>query len=295
MKLKVLGAAAGGGVPQWNCACQNCIDARKGLLPRMTQSSVAVSVSGQDWVVLNASPDIRTQLTRDPAFTPPARRGSPVKAVVLTNADVDHVAGLLTLRENTAFALFAPAETLAVLAANSVFGVLDPALVTTWPVTLGQAFHPLPGLAITAFAVPGKVALYLEAAHGADHRLGGQTVGLRISDGRKVIWYVPGCAELPDWLVAQLADADLLLFDGTVWENDDMARTGTGTKTGTRMGHVPISGANGSLVRLAGLRGRRVFIHVNNTNPILQPQGAAHAAITAAGWTLAQDGMEFEL
>ncbi|MFN4193429.1 MAG: MBL fold metallo-hydrolase, partial [Tabrizicola sp.] len=199
MLLTVLGAAAGGGVPQWNCACRNCELARAGTLPRMTQSSVAVSLDGTDWVVLNASPDIRVQLAAG-RFAPPGLRGSPVKAVVVTNADVDHIAGLLSLREGTGFDLWASAETQRVLAENPVFGVLSDVVVRR-TMTLDEGFMPLPGLTVTPFAVPGKVALYLERDMGADHRIGGQTVGLDIVGGGKRVLYIPGCAELPDWLL----------------------------------------------------------------------------------------------
>lgn len=293
MRITVLGAGAGGGLPQWNCACRNCVDAREGRLPRMTQSSVAVSVDGRGWVVLNASPDIRDQLDRTPALHPQDLRGSPIRAVVLTNADVDHIAGLLTLREKTGFAVHASAEILAVLAANPVFGVLDPGLVIRHPETLDAPFSPVPGLEVMPFAVPGKVALYLEGAAPDTRAMGEQTVGLRLTAGGRCAYYIPGCATVPDWLVARLSDADLLLFDGTVWEDDEMAATGTGSKTGARMGHVAMSGPQGSLARLAGLTCAKVFVHINNTNPVLQPDGPEAAAVRDAGWTIARDGMEF--
>lgn len=127
-------------------------------------------------------------------------------------------------------------------------------------------------------------------------RLGGQTVGLKISDGRKTAFYIPGCAALPPDLIARLEDADLLLFDGTVWADDDMVRTGTGAKTGGRMGHMPVSGPGGSMAALAGTRlGRRVFIHINNTNPMLDPANPERAELAAAGWEVAQDGTEYRL
>ncbi|WP_128514458.1 pyrroloquinoline quinone biosynthesis protein PqqB [Tabrizicola thermarum] len=291
MILTVLGAAAGGGVPQWNCACRNCSLARAGDLPRMTQSSVAVSLDGTDWVVLNASPDIRAQLC-SARFAPPGLRGSPVKAVVVTNADVDHIAGLLSLREGTGFDLWASAETHGVLAASPVFGVLSD-VVARRQMSLDQGFSPLPGLTVTPFAVPGKVALFLEEALGAGHRMGGQTVGLEITgDGRRVL-YIPGCAALPDWLLDRVEGADVLLFDGTVFADDEMIREGVGTKTGARMGHVAIGAPDGTLQRFAGRRiGRKVLIHINNTNPILRPDSPERAAVEAAGWEVAQDGME---
>ncbi|WP_149587661.1 pyrroloquinoline quinone biosynthesis protein PqqB [Tabrizicola flagellatus] len=291
MILTVLGAAAGGGVPQWNCACRNCSLARAGDLPRMTQSSVAVSLDGTGWVVLNASPDIRAQLAA-PRFAPQGLRGSPVKGVVVTNADVDHIAGLLSLREGTGFDLWASAETHAVLAASPVFGVLSE-VVLRRDMTLDEGFNPIPGLTVTPFAVPGKVALFLEAEQGADHRMGGQTVGLEITGGGKRVLYIPGCASLPDWLLDRIEGADVLFFDGTVFHDDEMIREGVGAKTGARMGHVAIGGAGGTLERLSGRRvGRKILIHINNTNPILRPGSPERAAVTAAGWDIALDGME---
>lgn len=260
----------------------------------MTQSSVAISVDGQRWVVLNASPDIRAQLTNTPAMHPPGVRGTPVSAVVLTNGDIDHIAGLLTLREKTAFDLFATQDIHAILAENSVFRVLDPALVHPHDIALDAAFEAA-GLSITPFAVPGKIALFKEGETVDTNAMGEQTIGLEISANGKRLLYVPGCAALPDWLVARLEQADMVLFDGTVWQDDDMARTGTGAKTGSRMGHLAMTGPEGSLTRLAGLSGRKVYIHINNTNPVLQPDGPERAQLTAAGWVLAQDGQEFTL
>lgn len=291
--LKILGAAAGGGLPQWNCGCVNCDDARAGRIARMTQSSVALSVGGQT-VVLNASPDIRAQLDEG-GLHPPGLRGSPVRAVVLTNGDVDHIAGLLTLREGTPFTIHATAETLDILT-QPVFRVLNPDHVAQAPMALDRPFQPIPGVTVTPFAVPGKVALYLEDGEPDTALMGEQTVGLMIDTGGRRVFHIPGCAQVTDDLLDRLRDADLLLFDGTVWANDDMARTGTGTKTGARMGHVPMSGPDGSIARLRGLdRTRRIFIHINNTNPVLQPRSPERAEIEAAGWELARDGMEIAL
>ncbi|WP_299044804.1 pyrroloquinoline quinone biosynthesis protein PqqB [uncultured Tateyamaria sp.] len=295
MRLIVLGAAAGGGLPQWNCGCRNCADARAGVIPRMTQSSVAVTVDGSAWVVLNASPDIRVQVDTCPQMHPPALRGSPIASVVLTNGDIDHIAGLLTLREKTGFDVYTTSAGLDILASNTVFGVLDPALVTQRAITLDTPFEPVPGLRITPFAVPGKVALFLEGDTLNLEEVGEQTVGLMLEDGVSRAAYVPGCAAVPDWLHDRLDGVDLLLFDGTVWNNDDMQRTGTGEKTGARMGHVPLNGAQGSLARLSDLSARKVFIHINNTNPILQPDSAERATVIDHGWDIAYDGMEITL
>jgi pyrroloquinoline quinone biosynthesis protein B len=258
----------------------------------MSQSSLAVSVDGQGWAVLNASPDIRQQLAVTPQLAPTGLRDSPLRAVVLTNGDIDHVAGLLTLREKTRFTVFATSQTLDILDANAVFAVLDPALVEKSRIALDSPFAPLDGLEVTAFAVPGKVALYLEGDEVDTNAMGEQTVGLRLSADGHTVYYIPGCANVTDDLLARLADADLVLFDGTVWRNDEMPSTGTGAKTGARMGHVAMDGPDGSIARLAGLTCRKVFVHINNTNPALQPDGPERAALSAAGWQIAADGME---
>lgn len=295
MRLVTLGAGAGGGLPQWNCGCVQCSAARAGLIAPMTQSTLAVSVDGRDWVLLNASPDLRQQLAACPSLHPASLRGSPVKAVVLTNGDVDHVAGLLTLREKTGFTLYATEATHRILSENSVFGVLDPALVERRTIVLDQPFSPLAGLTITPYAVPGKIPLYLEGEAPELDMMGEQTVGLRLEGGGRTAHYIPGCAALPDWLVERLTPADVVLFDGTIWSDDEMPSSGTGNKTGARMGHVSMSGANGSLARLSRLQGRRIYTHVNNTNSALMPDSPARAAITAAGWEIATDGMEVVL
>lgn len=296
MKIIVLGASAGGGLPQWNCGCQNCQDARTGALPTMTQSSVAVSADGHAWAILNASPDIGAQLLKAPALHPKGLRDTPIGAVVLTNGDIDHIAGLLTLREKTAFTVYATASGMDILSNNSVFGVLDPDLVKRETVHLEESFEPVPGVKLTAFSVPGKVALFLEDEDNLDlEAVGEQTVGLLIESNGKHAAYVPGCAALPDWLIERLAPVDLLLFDGTVWENDDMPRTGTGQKTGARMGHIALNSQDGSLNRFRETSTRKVFVHINNTNPILQPKSAERALVTQAGWEIAYDGMEISL
>lgn len=296
LRLIVLGAAAGGGLPQWNCGCANCAAARAGRIPAMTQSSVAVSADGERWLLLNASPDVRQQMAATPALHPRALRGSPVEAVLLTNGDVDHVAGLLTLRERTPFALYATPEIHAVLRDNDIFAVLDPELVGRRDVAPGEEFRPLPGLAVSLFPVPGKAPLYREGAAPDTRALGGQTVGVAIRAGAARAFYIPGCAAMTAALAARLRGAPLVLFDGTVWRDDEMVAGGTGAKTGGRMGHMAMDGPEGSIAAFAGLEvGRKVFVHTNNTNPVLDPASPERAAAEAAGWEIGRDGMELAL
>jgi pyrroloquinoline quinone biosynthesis protein B len=295
LRIRILGAAAGGGLPQWNCGCVNCDAARRGEIPALTQSSIAASADGERWTLLNASPDIGRQIFEAACLHPTGPRRSPLSAVVLTNGDIDHVAGLLTLREKQPFDLFATAEILGVLAENPIFGALDPALVSRRAVALGQAIEPVPGLSATLFAVPGKVPLYLEGETVDTGIEGEQTVGVELSDGRARVLYIPGCAHVTEGLAARLEGADLVFFDGTLWTDDEMIRLGVGRKTGQRMGHMPMSGPEGSMEALAPLGiGRKVYLHMNNTNPVLRPGSEERAAVEAAGWTVGRDGMEIE-
>jgi pyrroloquinoline quinone biosynthesis protein B len=297
IRFLVLGAAAGGGLPQWNCNCANCATARdpsSGLRPQ-TQSSLAVSVDGDKWAVFNASPDLRQQIQQTPALHPQGLRHSPIRSVVITNADVDHIGGLLTLREKQAFDLFTTSAIRKVLDQNAVFKVLDPDHVRQLTIGLDQSFSPLPGLEARMFAVPGKVALYLEEDEPELGLEGEQTIGVEFIAGNKRAYYIPGCATLPRWLSERIRGADLVFFDGTVFTDDEMIRAGTGVKTGQRMGHMAISGPDGSLDALAKLGiGQMVYIHINNTNPIWRP-GAERDVVQAAGFSVGYDCMEISL
>jgi pyrroloquinoline quinone biosynthesis protein B len=294
----VLGAAAGGGFPQWNCRCPVCQLAWAGdvrVRPR-TQASLAVSADGEAWTILNASPDLRTQVEATPALQP--RRGvrdSPIAAVVLTGAEVDQVAGLLTLRERQDLTVLATAETLAALAANPIFGVLAAGVVIRKVVARDEPF-PLPGgLTAELFAVPGKVALYLEGDDPALASETGANVGVEVARGERRLVYVPGAAAVTAGLRERLARADAVLFDGTLFVDDEMIATGTGAKTGRRMGHMPVAGADGTLAALAGLTARRILTHINNTNPILVEGSPERRKVEAAGFEVAEDGMEIVL
>ncbi len=299
MRVVILGSAAGGGLPQWNCRCPICETARRQperVRPR-TQSSIAVSADGTDWLLVNASPDIRQQLSDTPALHPrEGLRHAPIKAVLLTNGDVDHVAGLLTLREGQPFTLYGTAGILDSVNANRVFDVLAADVVKREAIAMERSFAPLPGLTVTLFAVPGKVPLWLEG-DGLD--IGAETettVGAMIEAGGRRLAYIPGCARVTERLKARIAGVDALLFDGTVLYDDDMIRAGVGTKTGWRMGHVPMRGEHGSVDALADVAlGRRIFVHINNTNPVLVEDAPERAGIEAAGWVVGHDGLELNL
>jgi pyrroloquinoline quinone biosynthesis protein B len=294
LKIVILGSAAGGGLPQWNCGCANCVAARRGAIPARTQSSLAASADGETWALVNASPDIRVQLARTPALYPRALRDTPIRSVLLTNGDIDHSAGLLSLREQQPFAVVATRETARTLRANLMLRALDPALVPWREAVPGEAIELAPGLTAELFPVPGKVPLYLEQGEVRSDLEGGQTVGVRLSAGGHAAFHVPGCARMTPALAERLAGAALVLFDGTLWDDDEMIRTRTGTKTGRRMGHMPISGEGGSLAAFAPLGVvRKVFVHINNTNPILDPASPERRAVMEAGWLVAEDGMEF--
>nr|WP_217360875.1 pyrroloquinoline quinone biosynthesis protein PqqB [Ruegeria sp. HKCCA5426] len=291
----VLGASAGGGLPQWNCGCRNCRDARSGVIPPSGQSSLAVSPDGESWSILNASPDIRQQMLANPQLHPRSTRDTPVASVLLTNGDIDHIAGLLSLREQTPFSLFATGDILDVLAANKIFDAVNREKVTRSRIALDKDFALQDGLQARLFAVPGKVPLFMEGEAVDTDLMGEQTVGVRLSTGNKVAYYIPGCARVTPKLLDQLRDADQLFFDGTLYEDDEMIRTGTGVKTGRRMGHISVNGPEGSIAQLAGVTAAKAFIHINNTNPMLQPNSPERAVVEKAGWSIAFDGQEIAI
>jgi pyrroloquinoline quinone biosynthesis protein B len=309
MKMIVLGAGAGGGFPQWNCngplsraAWHGAPDVR-----HRTQASLAVSADGEQWVLLNASPDLRQQIIATPALQPRADgplRNSPIRAVVLTGADVDQVTGLLTLRERQAFTVYGSARVLATLGANSIFNVLDPSCVDRIELPLGRSCSLTDhgadlGLTVTPFAVPGKIALYLEDA-SAGASLGtaeGDTFGLEIVDrhGHRVI-YAPSCAGPSDELVRRMRGASAVFLDGTLYRDDELITQGLLAKTGKRMGHISMSGNDGSLAQFSSIPcGRRIYIHINNSNPVLREGSPENEQVRSAGWEIAYDGMEIDL
>jgi len=294
----VLGSAAGGAFPQWNCRCPVCQLAWAGdprVRPR-TQASVAVSGDGRHWTLLNASPDLGAQIRATTALQPAEGiRHSPITAVVLTGGEIDQVTGLLSLRESQPFALYATVVTHAAVTANPMFSALQNDLVPRRAMTPGQRFALPGGLEAELFTVPGKVPLYLE---GDDPEVGSETaanVGVEILGAGARLVFVPGAAAVTPKLRTRLAGADVVLFDGTLFHDDEMIRSGTGVKTGRRMGHLPIAGEDGTIAALSGLTARRIFIHINNTNPILIDGSPERRGVEAAGWEVAEDGMEIAL
>jgi pyrroloquinoline quinone biosynthesis protein B len=301
IKIIILGAAAGGGVPQWNCGCANCRDARNGR-PDLgaNQASAAISADGENWFLINASPDIRQQIVNTPALHPKAGelRHSPIAGVILTNGEIDAITGLLTLREGSPFTLYAHDRVLSILGANSIFNALKPGIVTRTPLALDTAFTPtLPGgspsgMEILPFAAPGKTALFLEDQEENDP---GDTIGLKITDsstGRSVV-FQPACARLTDDVLALIEGADAVFFDGTLWRDDELQAQGLGQKTGQRMGHMSMQDV---IPALSEARiGRKFFFHINNSNPALRSDSDERRTIEAAGWTIPAEGTEITL
>jgi len=308
LRVVVLGAAAGGGVPQWNCGCPVCQAARtKHPELQSTQASIAISADGDHWFLINASPDLRQQLIATPQLHPaPGKlRHSPVAGVILTNGEIDAVAGLLSMREGWPFTIYAHAKVLAILKSNSIFNVLNEKNVRRQPVQVDETFEPaLPdgspsGIEILPFAVSGKSAWYLEGqAHPAGQDGAGDTLGLRIGDKAtgKFFYFLAACAEVTDDLKSRLAGAPLVFFDGTVWRDDELIRAGLGNKTGQAMGHIAMSGEAGAIAALDGLGiDRKIFLHINNSNPALLRYSAERKIAERAGWQIPEDGTEIAL
>jgi pyrroloquinoline quinone biosynthesis protein B len=305
LRVVVLGAAAGGGVPQWNCGCRICQAARAGQ-PELqsTQASLAISADGAHWFLINASPDLRQQLIRARQLHPaPGRlRHSPIAGVILTNGEIDAIAGLLSMREGWPFTIYAHAKVLATLKSNSVFNVLNDKNVRRAPIEIEQTFEPaLPdgspsGIEILPFEVTGKSAWYLEGQRIDDRA--GDTLGLRIRDkaSGKSFYFLAACAEVTDDLKSRLKDAGLVFFDGTVWRDDEMIAAGLSTKTGRSMGHIAMSGERGAIAGLESLGiERKIFLHINNSNPAWLHDSEERKTAERAGWQIPADGMEITL
>jgi pyrroloquinoline quinone biosynthesis protein B len=309
MRIEILGSAAGGGFPQWNCNCRNCESVRAGTHPfkSRTQTQVAVSGDGHSWFLLNASPDLRMQIEQTSALKPRIPgRDSPIEGVLLTSADIDQIAGLLSLRELQPFRIYCTASLRQILQEdNSIFGMLNrvPQQVCWMDVKIDEIF-PLcttvgnsSGVCCEVFSLGDRYPVYISPERAATLMPEEASLGVMLtasSGGR--LAYMPAVPAISERLLQVLESADLLLFDGTFWSDDELIQVqGTGA-TAREMGHVPVSGTEGSLRKLAALRRpRKVFVHVNNTNPMLDESGAEFRELRAAGWEVAEDGWYFNL
>jgi pyrroloquinoline quinone biosynthesis protein B len=315
MRVKILGSAAGGGFPQWNCACPNCRALRAGGFAgraRM-QAQVAVTEDGRSWFLLGASPDLRAQIEATPELHPRVGvRQSPIAGAVLANADVDHVLGLLLLRELQPLRIYATASARRILQEdNSMFGMLNrvPSQASWIDFVPGKVFSlstPAAedsGLRCRAVSLGTHYPAYLGAKRQPDLSPAEASLGLILeSSSGKLLAYMPAVAQPDDALLKELDSADLLLFDGTFWSDDelirvqDMEHSMQTAKTARQMGHIPVSSPEGSLIRLAGVRcPRKIYIHINNTNPMLNEAGPEYRKVRAAGWEIAEDGWQFDL
>jgi len=311
MHIRVLGAAAGGGYPQWNCNHPNSRKARNkdpNAIAR-TQSSIAISSDGLRWFIFNASPDLRHQLWNNPILMPQSSdplRYSPIMGVLLTNADVDHTAGLINLRESQNFNLYGTERVLSVLENNSIFNVLNPKFVKRKPIKLDEPINleysngEDSGITVIPFAVPGKVALWLEDESKGPNfgSVDEDTIALEVKNdqGKTEFFYIPGCANVPEWLKKRINNSNLILFDGTLWTDDEMIREKVGIKTGKRMGHISMHGSEGSIESFKNIKiKRKIFIHINTTNPALLENSDERKIANEAGWEIAYDNMELKI
>ena len=304
MRILVLGSSAGGGLPQWNCNCSNCRAARSGdpKVPPRDQPSLALSSNGDDWHLLNAGPDIRQQINAHPPLHPAKGiRHTPIASITLTNADIDHILGLLILRESRPYTIFStPWVKHAVLNANRVFQLLErPPQPVRWEAfQLEQPFR-LPGadsIEITPFPVPGKVPLYLmDSCENSPEA----TIGLRVRDllSGRVCVFIPGLQEFNERIHGEIEGADLLFMDGTTFTDTEMQDLGVAdAPTSRKMGHWPIGGEDGTATLLRKKTDlRKIFIHINNTNPMLREDSKEAGWVREAGWEIAREGMMIDL
>ena len=294
MWVRVLGSAAGGGSPQWNCACPVCAAVRSGAAPARTQSSIAVSADRRTWFLINASPDVRSQIEACPDLHARDDRATPVAAVLLTDAELDHTLGLLLLREARGVTLYAtPAVHTTLCDGSGVLRTLERYCPVEWrAVVPGADLALVDGLTCRAFDVP--TTKRDRFGLGAHH---GRVVGYRLTDARgATLVYLPGVQALTPALREEIAGCDCLLIDGTCWRDDELVRLGLAGRTSREMGHLPLHGPDGSLAQLPALGVRRtIFVHMNNTNPILLPDAPERRRVEDSGMEVAMDGLEVEV
>jgi pyrroloquinoline quinone biosynthesis protein B len=314
MRVKILGSAAGGGFPQWNCACPNCRAVRAGSFhgKARSQTQVAISADNVSWFLLGASPDLRAQIEATPELHPRDEvrdndiRQSPIAGAVLTNADVDHTLGLLLLRELQPLRLHATDSVRRILTEdNSMFAMLqrvpeqvtwtDFASGTTFPLLTPSGDHS--GIRCRALSLGSHFPAYVSPRRQSDLNPAEASLGLIIeSPTGKRLAYMPAVPQIDGALLAEFDRADVLLFDGTFWSDDELIRIQGSGQTALQMGHVPVSSADGSLSKLAGVRHpRKIYLHINNTNPMLNEAGAEYRQLRDAGWEMAEDGWQVDL
>jgi pyrroloquinoline quinone biosynthesis protein B len=309
MRVKILGSAAGGGFPQWNCACPNCRALRTGTFhgKARTQAQVAISADNPGWFLLGTSPDLRTQIEATPELHPrEGVRQSPIAGAVLTNADIDHVLGLLLLRELQPLRVHATDSIRRILTEdNSMFAMLQrvPNQVSWTNFSAGTTF-PLQnpsgedsGLRCRALSLGTHFPAYVSQQRQSELAFRDASLGLIVeSPSGKRLAYVPAVPQIDDALLKEFDSADVLLFDGTFWSDDELIRIQGSGQTAKQMGHVPVSSSEGSLSRLAGVRRpRKIYVHINNTNPMLNESGPEYRQVRESGWEIAEDGCQFDL
>jgi len=309
MLIEILGSAAGGGFPQWNCNCANCRSLRDGSFPGKprSQTQVAVSDDAERWLLLNASPDLRQQIESTPSLHPrTAKRSSPIAAVLLTSADLDQVTGLLSLRELHPFRVYCTPSLRHILREqNNIFGMLNrvSSLVEWTTITQPQNFlvtdvsgNPL-GLCCEVFSIGSRYPVYVSQEHGRNLVPEEASLGAIIqSSAGKRLAYLPAVPAIDGALLQRIETTDLLLVDGTFWSDDELIRVQGSGSPAREMGHIPVSGKDGSLEKLRRVqRPRKIFIHLNNTNPMLNQSSPEYREIRAAGWEVAEDGWRLEL
>jgi pyrroloquinoline quinone biosynthesis protein B len=309
MRVKILGSAAGGGFPQWNCACPNCLALRSGHFhgKARSQAQVAISADSRSWFLLGASPDLRSQIEATPELHPrEGVRQSPIAGAVLANADVDHVLGLLLMRELQPLRVYATDSIRRIVTENnSMFGMLQriPAQVSWTSFAPGTIFPLLTpakqdsGLRCRALSLGTHFPAYVSAQRQSELASEEASLGLIVeAPSGKRLAYMAAVPQIDDALMKELESADVLLFDGTFWSDDELIRIQGSGQTAQQMGHVPVSSAIGSLSRLAGLRHpRKIYLHINNTNPMLDEAGPEYRQVREAGWEIAEDGWQFDL
>lgn len=304
MRIRVLGAAAGGGFPQWNCNCRMCDGVRKGSIraTARTQSSIVVSGDGVNWVLFNASPDFLAQYKSFPELQPARSiRDTAIRSIVLMDAQIDHTTGLLMLREGKPLEIYCTGMACEDLTTgNPLFNILDHYCGVNWhelPTAAGSSFQAIGAEELSFTAVPLKSKAPPYSPH-RDNPHEGDNIGMRITDKRsgKVLFYAPGLGEIEPHLKPFLEEADCLMVDGTFWTDDEMIRLGVSKKRARDIGHLPQSGPDGMIEVLRPLKAaRKVLIHINNTNPILDEDSAERRELAAAGIEVAYDGMDVTL